>query len=331
MVFVFDAIFFHLCKANATKIPHNCHMKTVKSFADIRNRFENIEHKPTIAVACPSDAHTREVVELCLTQSLATFMLFEETSSTTEWAISLRNHYPDKVTIHNCQGYDSAAQHAVAAVRAGDAGVLMKGAINTDNLLRAVLDKQVGLLPPGHVLSHLTAAEIPSYSKLLFFSDAAVIPSPDLKQFEAIIRADVAVIDKLNIAPINIALIHFTEKINPRFPFTLDYKYLMDNQRNLFGESVVVGGPMDVKTACDSHSGLIKKIDSPVGGHADILIFPNLVAANTFYKTISCFADARMAGMITGASAPIVIPSRADSTESKFFSLALACIVAEQS
>lgn len=312
------------------KVLNHCTMKTVKSFADIRTRFDNLLTKPAVAVVCPSDAHTREVVEQCLRDSLATFLLFEDTPST-EWALELCGAYSGKVATYSLMDADSAARSAVAAVRNGEAGVVMKGAINTDNLLRAILDKQNGLLRPGQVLSHLTAAEMPSYSKLLFFSDAAVIPAPDREQFEAMLRYDIEVLRKLNIEPINVALIHFTEKINSRFPFTIDYKYLMDHRQELFGDGIRIGGPMDVKTACDPHSGMVKKIDNPVCGHADLLIFPNLVAANTFYKSISCFGGARMAGIINGACAPVVIPSRADSTDSKFFSLALACIIAQES
>ena len=83
---------------------------------------------------------------------------------------------------------------------------------------------------------------------------------------------------------------------------------------------------MDVKSACDLHSAQIKHIQSAVNGDADLLIFPDLVAANTFYKSISLFGRATMAGIICGANAPIVIPSRADTAESKFYSLALACM-----
>ncbi len=202
----------------------------------------------------------------------------------------------------------------------------MKGAINTDNLLRAVLDKQNGLLEPGHVLSHLTAAEIPSYHKMLFFSDAAVIPQPDLHQLESIINYDTDVMRSLHIKEIRIALIHFTEKTNPKFINTVYYGQLKQmNTEGHFGASTMIEGPMDVKTACDRHSAEIKHIDSKVAGDADLLIFPDLVSANTFYKTISLFCKATMAGMICGASAPIVIPSRADSAISKFYSLALAC------
>ena len=123
------------------------------------------------------------------------------------------------------------------------------------------------------------------------------------------------------------ALIHFSEKTNARFPHTIFYEQLKrEAAEGAFGPDVTVDGPMDAKTACDLHSAEIKHIESPVAGRADLLIFPNLVAANTFYKSISFFGHALMAGILFGARVPIVIPSRADSATSKFYSLALACI-----
>ena len=89
-----------------------------------------------------------------------------------------------------------------------------------------------------------------------------------------------------------------------------------------------IDGPMDAKTACDPHSGQVKGIESTVVGNADLLIFPNIESSNTFYKAISLFGQACMAGMLTGTTAPVVLPSRADSDDSKYYSLVLACTMA---
>ena len=94
-----------------------------------------------------------------------------------------------------------------------------------------------------------------------------------------------------------------------------------------FGK-VEMGGPMDVKTACDRHSAEVKGIQSDVCGNADLLIFPNIESGNTFYKTITLFGNATIAGMLQGASCPVILPSRSDSPESKFNSMLLACISA---
>lgn len=169
-------------------------------------------------------------------------------------------------------------------------------------------------------------AQIPTYNKLLFFSDAAVIPRPTLAQFEAMLKYDLEVCRRLGISEPRVALIHCTEKINEKFPHTLDYAVLKERAASGAYGSMFLDGPMDVKTACDAHSGEVKGISSPVVGHADLLIFPNIESGNTFYKTVSLFGDANMAGMLRGTIAPVVVPSRADSGNSKYYSLALACV-----
>ncbi len=297
-------------------------------FSQLAEMFAGLEKRPRVAVVCPHDSHTRQVVERCLSSQLADFRLI--CSRPDEWAETAATLHPASIETLLAGNADAAAALAVEVVRAGRADVVMKGEINTDNLLRAVLNKEHGLLPAGKVLTHLTAAQIPSYHKLLFFSDAAVIPQPDLEQMRSIVGYDTEIIRSLGITPVKVATIHFTEKTNEKFPHTLYYARLKEEaDKGLFGNGVIIDGPMDVKSACDRHSAEMKHISTAVCGDADLLLFPNLVAANTFYKTISCFAGATMAGIVCGTTAPIVIPSRADSADSKFYSLALACIASK--
>ena len=260
-----------------------------------------------------------------LREEIAEFLLVID-SAHKDMAYQLRGASPDFVRIYEASTPDEAAALAVELVRTGEADILMKGLINTDNLLRAVLKKEVGLLPPGGVLSHVAVAQVPLYHKLLLFSDAAVIPRPTLEQFRAMISCDVALCRELGNEQPRIALIHCSEKVNEKFPHTLSYVHLKEEAlQGRFGK-VFIDGPMDAKTACDRHSGEIKGLSSPVVGNADVLIFPNIEAGNTFYKTLSLFGDANMAGMLTGTIAPVVVPSRSDSGNSKFYSLVLACL-----
>ena len=124
------------------------------------------------------------------------------------------------------------------------------------------------------------------------------------------------------------ALIHCTEKTNAKFAHTLSYAELRQRAAEGRYGRMLIDGPMDVKTACDSESARIKGLTSEVTGNADILIFPNIEAANTFYKTITLFAGATTAGMLCGAVAPVVIASRADSAEAKMCSMLMACSLA---
>ena len=279
-----------------------------------------------VAVVCPNDPHTEYVIIRSLREEIAEFLLVTDAAHS-EMSHHLVAASPDFVHLYETATPDEAAALAVELVRAGEADVLMKGLINTDNLLRAVLHKQLGLLPAGAVLSHVTVAQIPLYDKLLFFSDAAVIPRPTVDQFRAMILNNAKVCERMGCVEPRVALIHFTEKVNEKFPNTVSYVQLKEEANLGKLGRLFVDGPMDAKTACDAHSGEIKGLSSPVVGNADILILPNLEAANTFYKTLSLFADANMAGMLTGTTAPVVLPSRSDSGNSKYYSLVLACLV----
>ena len=278
-----------------------------------------------VAVVCPNDPHTEYVIIRSLREEIAEFLLVTDAEHR-QMAHHIYAASPDFVRLYEAGNPDEAAELAVELVRTGEADILMKGLINTDNLLRAVLNKQHGLLPQGAVLSHITVAQIPLYHKLLFFSDAAVIPKPTLEQYRSMITNDAKVCRSLGCTEPRVALVHCSEKVNEKFPHTLSYVQLKeDAAQGRFGQ-LLVDGPMDAKTACDAHSGEIKGLSSPVVGNADLLIFPNIESGNTFYKTLSLFGDANMAGMLTGTTAPVVVPSRSDSGNSKYYSLVLACL-----
>ena len=300
-------------------------MEPIQDFAGLMSRLHSMKERKRVAVVCPNDAHTEYVILRSLQEGFADFLLIADTPHLIN-STYIQRQYPDRVKVYEASNPDTAAQEGVSLVREGHADVLMKGIINTDNLLRAVLNKEHGLLPPGNVLSHITVAQIPLYNKLLFFSDAAVIPRPQLKHFDAILQYDIDICRRMGIPEPRVALIHCTEKVNEKFPHTLDYVALKEKAGAGEYGAMFLDGPMDVKTACDSHSGEVKGISSPVVGHADLLIFPNIESSNTFYKTLSLFGDANMAGMLLGTSAPVVVPSRADSGNSKFYSLALASV-----
>ena len=292
-------------------------MELVQSLSQMvsRLRLHNIRRR--VAVVCPNDPHTEYVIIRSLREEIAEYLLVTDKAHH-EIACRLRSASPDFIRIYETDTPDEAAAYAVQLVRMGDADILMKGLINTDNLLRAVLKKGDGLLPPGGVLSHVAVAQIPLYHKLLFFSDAAVIPRPTLEQYRQMIANDVALCRRLGCEQPRVALIHCTEKTDEKFPHTLSYAQLrQEAEQGMFG-SVFVDGPMDAKTACDRHSGEIKGLSSPVVGNADILIFPNIEAGNTFYKTISLFGDANMAGILTGTITPVGVPSRSDYGNSKY-------------
>ncbi len=281
-----------------------------------------------VAAVYPHDTHTQEAIEGALRRGFADFILVGRTADL--HTLPFVEEFADRIKIVDVQDSDEAARVAVRIVRDSDADVLMKGKLNTDNLLRAVLNKEEGILPKGHVLSHITVSEVPNRDKLLIYTDVAVIPDPTLVQREAMIGYLVSLCHSLGIDIPRIALIHFTEKVNPKFPVSTDYVTLKQTAADGRWGKVIIDGPMDVPTALEPEAGLIKGIVSPIEGKADCLMFPNIQAANVFYKTLSHFGGATNAGMLVGTQASVVLPSRGDSTEGKLASLALACVAAMQ-
>lgn len=301
-------------------------MKRIDDFKQLADRLRSSQRRKRVAVVCPHDDRTLYALRRALEEELADLLLVAERHHTGEAALLQRDH-PAHVEVVEADGDAEAAAEAVRRIRSGEAEVLMKGLLHTDTLLRAVLDKERGLLPEGNVLTHLAAARTEAYHKFLFFSDAAVIPHPTGGQLRAMTAYAVETCRRFGTEEPKVALIHCTEKVSPKFPCTEEYMRLREAAASGAFGPVRIDGPMDVKTACDRSSAELKGLDtSAVAGDADVLIFPDIEAGNVFHKTLSLFARADMAGILRGASCPVVVTSRSDSGLSKYYSLALACL-----
>lgn len=303
-------------------------MQPIKNFKELTHYIQTQARPKTIAVVCPYDDHTEYAILRSLDEGIARFILV---GIPTKMPNSLTS--PERgnvISILETSDCKEATQLGVHLIKQGKADILMKGIINTDDLLRVVLDKEEGLLPKGKILTHLAVMEIPRYPKLLFFSDAAVIPRPNILQRIKIIEYAIRVCHQFGIETPKVSLIHFSEKASPKFPISMDYVNIVEQaEAGAFGNAIV-DGPLDVKTSCDHESGEIKGITSPIKGQADVLIFPNIQAGNTFYKAVSLFADAQMAGVLQGTCCPVVLPSRSDTGLSKYYSIVMACLIAEK-
>lgn len=221
-----------------------------------------------------------------------------------------------------------AAAEAVAAVRNGEAQLLMKGLLQTATIMKAALNKEAGLRT-GRALSHACAFEIPGWEKLIFISDVALNVAPDLARKADILRNQVAMAQALGIARPKVAALAAVETLNPDMPATLDARGLQEMaERGELG-NCDVQGPLALDLAVSPESGQTKGITGPVVGDADVLIVPDIEAGNMLYKGLVYFAKARPAGIIMGAKCPIVLLSRADSADAKLMSIALAVLSAE--
>ncbi len=299
-------------------------MEQIRNFQELTAHLSARADRKKIAVVCADDPETQYAIERALRERIADFILVGDSRKLRDAAFV--NEFADRIEIVDEPDSDTAARRAVELAREGRAGALMKGIINTDNFLRAILNKETGILPQGSLLTHMTAAQVPGMNRLLFFSDVAVIPYPTLEQKEKIINLDLPMLRHFGIERPKVALIHFTEKVNPKFPNSVDAKTLVEMAADgAFGDAALAG-PMDVKTACDHHSAQVKHLESEVAGEADLLVFPNIESANTFYKTLTYFGHAEVAGMLLGPKCPVVLTSRADTGLSKFYSLAMAVL-----
>lgn len=231
--------------------------------------------------------------------------------------------------VHNPSELSAVAQ-AVAMVNQGEGDILMKGLCSTDKFMRAILNKECGLLPPKAVLSHCAVVENPNYHKLLFIGDMAVIPAPDLSQKIAILKYLVNTAHAMGIAVPKVALIAATEQMLEKMPACVEAAVIAKKVERGQIAGCVADGPLALDVAIDQEAVEIKHLVSPVAGDADCLVFPNIESANVFYKCNSKLAgNVKQAGMVVGAKVPCVLSSRADSIDTKLNSIAIAAMSAK--
>ena len=228
--------------------------------------------------------------------------------------------------VHNPDELKSVAQ-AVQMIRDGEGDFLMKGLCSTDKFLRAILNKECGLLPPKGTLTHCTTLEIPSYHKLLFVGDVAVIPAPDFKQKQTIMEWLVKTAKAVGVKTPKVAILAATEQVLPSQPATIDAAMLAKMADRGQIKGCIADGPLALDVAIDMESVQIKGLVSPVAGDADCILFPNIESGNVFYKANSKLVPGvKQAGILVGAKVPCVLSSRADSIDTKLNSIAIAAM-----
>ena len=222
----------------------------------------------------------------------------------------------------------SATVEAVKLVREKKANMLMKGLVKTTTYMKAVLDKDYGLLPKGGLLSHVAIIEVSSYKKLIIVADAAIIPTPDLEQKRQILQYAIEVANAIGIKMPKASLVSATETISFKVQSSVDAAVITAMAQRKQIKGAIVDGPLALDVSLSSKHCAIKELISPINGEADILIFPNIETANTFYKCTTLLADGRTASLVVGTTAPVILTSRADDDDSKFYSIVLAARLA---
>lgn len=221
----------------------------------------------------------------------------------------------------------AAARKGVEMVTAGKADLLLKGLVNTADVLRAVLDKETGLRT-GRLLSHLSVFETPVLGRLLMFSDGAMNIAPTLAEKAQITQNAIDVAHAIGIAEPRVAALAAVENVNPDMPATIDAACLAKMSERGQIRGGIVDGPLALDNAISLDAASHKRIGGRVAGRADILIVPDIEAGNVFYKTLVYLAGGCAASVVVGAKAPVVVTSRSDSHVAKVYSLALGVLLA---
>lgn len=233
----------------------------------------------------------------------------------------------DKVEIIDNRNRDvNSVALAVELIRDGEADFLMKGLVQTGDLLRGVLDKEKGL-PIERLLSHVALFQSPYYHKVFCVTDVAMNIAPDLEAKVKILNNAVSVFHQLRIENPKVAVAAAVEYVNPKMEATVHAAEI--KKMNVDGEikGCIVDGPLAVDIAFNKDAAVHKGIKGEVAGDCDIVLMPDIEAGNMVYKTLNFIGGAKSASIITGASVPIVLTSRSDDDKTKLLSIALASLM----
>jgi phosphate butyryltransferase len=299
----------------------------IKTLDQLERKVLSLNKKHRVAVAWAQDINTIGAINKAVLKGIIEAVLIgnpDEIRKTCE-----AEGIDDNVfTLVKSENENQASYEAVRLTKNGDADIVMKGLVGTDKFLKAIMDKENGLMIPNAVLSYVCALEIPAYQKLLFITDPAVIPFPDLDQKIAMARYAIEMARKFGIRKPKIALIGASEKMSRHFHSSEEYSIMCKMADRNQIQDCIMDGPLDIFLACEKKSLDIKGVDSPVEGEADILLFPSLESSNPFYKGLMLFANGELAGLLRGTRKPVIVMSRSESEKSKYFCIALSCLMA---
>ena len=296
----------------------------VKNFDDVIEKVKSGRIRK-VAVAVAQDEPVLEAVKAAKEQGIADAVLVGDEKAIKEVADKIGMDLSKFEVIHEPNDA-KAALKAVELASKGEADMVMKGLVETANFLRAVLNKEVGLRT-GKLMSHVAVFEIPNFDRLIFLTDAAFNMYPDLKAKIDILNNSVKVAHAVGVELPKVAPVCAVEVVNPDMPATVDASILskMNDRGQIMG--CIVDGPLALDNAISEEAAKHKKVGGPVAGKADIILLPNIETANVMYKTLTYTTNSRNGCILVGTSAPVILTSRADSFETKLYSIALAALV----
>ena len=298
----------------------------LRTFGEVLNKAKDYGPKK-MAVASAGAEDVLKAVEAARKEGLTESILVGDKKEifriANEMGIDLANY-----EIIDKSDKTKAARYAVELVRNKKVSILMKGMLGTARILRAILDKEIGLRT-DRMLSHVYTLQIKGYNRLLTMTDGAMNISPDLKQKAQIIQNAIYYGHSMGIEKPRVAVVAALELVNPDMPATIDAACLakMSERGQIIGG--IVDGPLGFDNAISKEAANHKGIESPVSGEVDIVLVPNIESGNIFAKGLVYLAKAVPAGLLLGAKAPVVLVSRSDSIQSKLYSIALGVLMSE--
>ncbi|MDR2971110.1 MAG: phosphate butyryltransferase [Bacteroidales bacterium] len=279
--------------------------------------------KKRLVAAFANDAHTIEAVNNAVELEIINAILIGD-----EYSIRLvckqLNIDANKFTIINEPDEVKAAANSCNLINQKEADILMKGALSTDKYMRAILNKETGLCPPNGVLTHIAVIENPAYHKLLICSDCAIIPEPDIKQKQVILKHIIKTANAIGIEDPKVAIIAATEQMSVGMNACTDAAILSKMAERGQITGAMIDGPLSIDVSLDLEAAKIKKMTGKVAGDADGMLFPNIESGNVFYKCCTKFNKAEIGAFIAGAKVPCVLSSRGDTSLTKLYSIAIA-------
>lgn len=278
--------------------------------------------KKKVAVVAAEDEHALESVFKARNEGIVEPILIGNEEKIREISKKLNEDLKD-LTIINVEEPKEAAAKAVELAREGKAQVIMKGKIQTADILRAVVNKEKGL-GMGRIMSHIAMHELPNYHKLLAVTDGGMMMYPNVQEKKQIIENAVDIFKAIGYTKPKVGILAAVENVNTKMPETVDADIL--KQMNINGEitDCLIEGPISYDLVMSKESAEIKGYKSDVVADADILVVPNITTGNILGKSLVYSAEAKMAGFIVGAKVPIVLTSRGSTAEEKYLSLVLS-------
>jgi phosphate butyryltransferase len=294
----------------------------LRKLSDLESILSKQKSKKKLVLCAAGDLHSIEAAIEAHKKNFVDTILVGDKIKIAEISDELGLNLEGVEIIHE-QTLEDTVKTSVKLIHDGHADILMKGYLSTALMLKGVLNKDWGLRNKP-LLSHFAIFDIPEYHKLLAITDVAMNIAPDLQGKIGIINNAVDFVKKLGVVKPKIAALAAVEMVNEKMQATLDAALLSIMERRGQIRNCIIDGPLAFDNAISFESKEHKGITGPVAGDADVLLVPNIEAGNVLYKSFVFFANAKVASVVVGASAPIVLTSRADNEDTKLNSIMLA-------